>query len=494
MDIDITAGIITAVRNSEQSCVRIDGKNFPLPDTARIYPGFVDSHCHLIGLGMMAARVSLHGLSSPVECARRMAEKARLQEKGTWLFGFGWNQELWEGGAWPDRSILDAEIPDHPVVLQRVDTHACWINSMAIRLADILPMEIEGGEVVLDATGAPAGVLIDKAMVLVNRAVPEPTTEQKGKWISWSVRECLRLGITEVHDMNVEPGRLEAMTRVAEAGEMLLRCRVFLSGMKNEWRLLPRPTLLAPNVDTVGVKYFADGALGSRGALLLEPYSDAPSHGSRLIEEEELVEWGEEALAAGYCVATHAIGDGANRLVLDAYQTLRMEYPRGLLRIEHAQIVDDADVGRFASLNIVPAIQPVHCISDADMAMARLGPDRCRAAYRWKSLLLTGIPLMGGSDFPIESADPRDGMRAFVDRQPDGAHGAWYGDERISNVAALRAYTEWAQRGVPVAAKRGRVAVGFDADLAVVDGDPLGYGDVIATFVAGVPLYRRDGL
>lgn len=492
LEIEVTRGVIAVARRSERPRILIDGIAFPLPERARILPGFVDSHCHLIGLGMMAERVPLHGLRSPGECARRVAERARGLERGTWIVGFGWNQELWEGRDWPDRSILDAEVPDHPVILHRVDTHASWVNSLAIHIAGIRPMKVSGGEVVLDGEGIPTGILIDQATALVEQIMPQPTTEEKAAWISAGVRDCVRLGITEVHDMNVEPERLEAMTRVAEGGAMLLRCRIFLSGMNDEWRAVPRPSPLGPNLDTVGVKFFADGALGSRGALLLEPYSDAPTLGISLIERDDLIERGSRVLAAGYGVATHAIGDRANRLVLDACQQLRSRYPEGLLRIEHAQIVHLDDLHRFAELNVIPSVQPVHCLSDATMALGRLGAVRCRSAYRWRSLLETGVVLMGGSDFPIESADPRAGIAAFINRRPAGASEAWYPDETIDPDSAVCAYTEWGQRGVPVPSMRGRIQAGYDADLVVIDGDPLNGGEIVATMVAGVPVYRRD--
>lgn len=492
LELEVAQGVITHSRRSERPRILIDGIAFPLPERARILPGFVDSHCHLIGLGMMAERVPLHGLGSAEECAERVAQQAGRLEKGNWILGFGWNQELWKGVGWPDRSILDAVVPDHPVILHRVDTHASWVNSLALRLAEIRPMDVPGGRIVLDDRGEPTGLLIDRATSLVERVMPVPTTEQKSAWIAASVQDCVRLGITEIHDMNVEPERLEAMTRVADGGELLLRCRLFLSGMNDEWRVVPRPSVLAPNLDTVGVKFFADGALGSRGALLLEEYSDAPTRGLQLIARDDLVERAAPALQAGYGVATHAIGDGANRLVLDAYQQLRSLYPEGLLRIEHAQIVHLDDLHRFAELNVIPSVQPVHCVSDAAMAVTRLGPARCRTAYRWRSLLETGVPLIGGSDFPIESPDPRVGIAAFIDRRAVGSTHPWYPDETIDPDSAVRAYTEWAQRGVPGRSPRGRLEPGYDADIVVVDGDPLDGGEIVATFVGGVPVYRRD--
>jgi len=490
-ELEVEAGEIVSVRRGDRARLKLDGVDFPISSGSYVVPGFVDTHCHLIGLGMMAARVSLRGLHSARECARRIHERALAQEKGTWIVGYGWNQEEWDDCQWPHRSVLDELIPDHPVVLQRVDTHASWVNTRAIEEAGLEVRDVDGGRIVLDDEGLPSGVLIDAAMQIIERALPEPTDDEKMSWISWSARECARLGITEVHDMNVEPERLEAMMRVADGGEMLVRCRVFLSAMKGEWRALPEPTPLARNLDTVGVKFFADGALGSRGAYLLEPYADADTRGIPLLTCEQLVEAAAAPIAVGYAIATHAIGDGANRLVLDAYGRLRHANPEALLRIEHAQVVHDDDVQRFGSLGVVPVVQPIHCTSDAEMAVRRLGVSRCHAAYRWRSLQRSAGLLLAGSDFPIESADPIDGIRAFVARRPDGNSAAWYGEECVSLQEALAAYTEWGVKGVPGSAKRGRLQAGFDADLTVLSGDPLAGGAVEATIVAGVPVYRQ---
>jgi hypothetical protein len=244
--------------------------------------------------------------------------------------------------------------------------------------------------------------------------------------------------------------------------------------MQNEWRGFGAPRALAPMLDVVGVKYFTDGALGSRGALLLEPYTDQRgSLGLQLIERDDLVERAREAASAGHAIATHAIGDAANRLALDAYEQLRQSSPDALLRIEHAQIVHPDDLSRFAALDVVAAVQPTHCTSDAHMAEARLGHDRCRTAYPWRSLLTSGARVIAGSDFPIESPDVLAGIRAFVRREPATGEGAWFPDEAIDRDAAVRAFTAWAPGGRGGSILRGRLEEGCDADLVVLTGDPL---------------------
>jgi predicted amidohydrolase YtcJ len=294
--------------------------------------------------------------------------------------------------------------------------------------------------------------------------------------------------------MNVEPERIESMTRAAERGGMGLRCQVFLAGQNDEWRVFPSPGTIGTNLHLVGVKYFADGALGSRGALLLEPYSDAPAtHGLSLLTRDELVERAAPAIERGYAIATHAIGDGANRLVLDAYERLRGSYPDALLRVEHAQIVHPDDLPRFESLDVIPTMQATHCTSDAPMAEARLGPERCAYAYGWRAMRRAGRPLLGGSDFPIESADPLAGIRAFHFREPVAGGGGWYPDQAISRDEAVGAYTAWAPLGIPGAQRRGRLEPGCEADLTVLSGDPFDdhSAAVLATIVAGDIKYER---
>lgn len=493
--IHISAGRIASAGASEKSRLFIDGRELHLPAGSIMLPGFVDTHCHLIGLGLMASRVGLQGADSAMECARRVAERAAGTPAGEWIVGFGWNQEEWGERNMPDRHVLDALVPDHPVLLVRIDSHASWLNSRALQEAGIGPVQVDGGSVELDASGAPSGILIDNAMKLAESALPAPGVEQQRRWIAQSAHECVRLGITEIHDMNVEPGRIEAMTRAAEGGEMLLRCQTFLAAQQNEWKVAGRPGTVAPNLHFVGVKYFIDGALGSRGAFLLEPYSDASDTcGLLLLEAAELAELATEPLQQGFAVASHAIGDGANRIALDAYQNLRSRFPQGLLRVEHAQMVHPDDLPRFASIGVIPTMQATHCTSDAAMALARLGPERCGYAYGWRAMRELDVPVLGGSDFPIESPDPLTGLRAYHFRESVPGDGPWHGEQAISRADALDAYTAWAPCGIPGRAQRGALREGYDADMVVLDGDPFDVDtQVVMTMVGGEIVYRRDG-
>lgn len=490
--VEVQDRLIERMATSSQSRLLLNGVEVSLPKGSIILPGFVDTHCHLIGPGQMAERIDLREARSAAECVERLAREGNDRAPGEWILGFGWNQEGWNDLHNFDRHAIDAVIPDNPVALYRIDTHAAWVNSAALRLAGLtVPSAIQGGELLLDENGQPNGLLIDEAVKVLERAMPTPTNEQIARWYRYGVEECLRYGITEVHDMTVAPEWLEPMTGLAERGEMRIRCRAFLDGKLERWRAVPKPTTLGPNFDTVGVKFFSDGALGSRGAFLLEPYSDAPeTQGLATISRDELIEASRPAIESGYAIATHAIGDAANRIVLDAYERLRHDYPDALLRIEHAQIVHPDDLPRFAALNIIPVVQPTHCTSDAAMAVERLGAKRCSYAYGWKSLRDTGVPLLGGSDFPIESPDPLLGLRDFVRREAAGV--PWHPEQAISREDALKSYTEWAPLGVTGASNRGRLEPGCDADLVVLSGDPFDNDThVVMTVVGGEVVYSR---
>ncbi|MCE2503019.1 MAG: amidohydrolase [Chlorobi bacterium] len=493
MILRIAGSRIESVETSEKNRFILNGTDLSLSDNALILPGFVDTHCHLIGPGMMAERVDLRDANSATECLERTAREAKGRRPEEWIIGFGWNQEGWNDLDAFHKNALDSLAPNNPIVLYRIDTHAAWLNTQALQAAGIYGGSvIEGGEVRVDADGEPTGLLIDNAVKVLELHMPSFTSEQIIGWYRYGIEECLRYGITEVHDMTVHHHWLEPMTQLAESGGMSIRCNAFLDGENQRWRAVPVPRNLGPNLEIVGVKFFSDGALGSRGAYLLEPYNDAPdTYGIRMMETEEIVVASREPLEAGYGIAIHAIGDGANRLVLDAYEGLRPVYPDALLRIEHAQIVHPDDVPRFAALNVIPTIQPTHCTSDAKMAEARLGEERCLYAYGWRSLREHGAPLLGGSDFPIESPDPLLGLRAFVNRE--ALSGAWYPEQRISRTDALRAYTEWPPLGLPQRPNRGRLEPGCNADLVVLSGDPFEDDDVrvVMTIVRGKVCYRE---
>lgn len=471
--VEIEGGRITSALRSDRSSLRIDGRSLELPGNALILPGFVDSHCHLIGPGQMGERVWLGGLPSAAACIDAVRTFAAENPDLDWVLGFGWNDEEWSDPEGFTREMLDGALPDRPLVLYRIDTHAVWCNTRALEQGGIFDRASEyNREVIpLRADGEPSGLLLEGGVKWLEGGMPAPTVDDFTRWYRAGIDYVLRFGITEVHDMNVQPEWLPALVKLAEGGELPIRVRLFLDGGKEQWKEFDRPGEIAPNLYVDGVKYFADGALGSRGALLLEPYADAPeTSGVGTITAGELNEWGRGPLDRGFAIATHAIGDRANRVVLDGYESLRPSYPHAILRTEHAQIVHPDDLPRFAALRVLPSVQPIHCTSDIRMAERRLGPERASILYPWQSLIRTGLPLLAGSDFPIESGDPRVGIEAFVERRgPDG--GAWHPEERIDPHRALAAYTAWPHLGLPERPRRGRLQRGFDGDVVVWDGE-----------------------
>lgn len=469
---------------------------------AWLQPGLVDSHAHILGLGTKLTGLSLYNATSAEECVERAGQ--HTDYRGEWLVGMGWNQELWSSKQYPHANLLDQVFPSTPVCLRRADGHAAWVNSKAMALADITAQtrDPEGGTIVRDNRGKATGILVDNAMNLVSRLIPEPTTEQKSTMILAAAQECSRLGITEVHDMDVHPHLLPLFRDMAEKGILPIRIQSYVSGQNDEWlteRLLPAG---GEFLRVYAIKLYADGALGSRGAHLLEPYTDAPTtSGLALLTPEQLETKVRTIIEFGWNVAIHAIGDGANRAVLDTYMHMRDQNIADdsvLLRVEHAQIVHPVDQMAFGDYNIIPAVQAVHCISDATMATQRLGT-RCSYAYPWRSLRNNGAILTGGSDFPIESADPLMGIDAFCRRIPFGSNTPWNPAECLTRHEALNAYTLWAHEASDMAYRRGRLKPKYDADFVVLDTNLLTCPDdkilstqVLATYSAGVRRHHRD--
>lgn len=481
-EIHIERGRIRAVLpNTEATVIRNETETWTVPG-GHVLPGFVDNHAHIVGLGRRLTLLSLHDATSLEDCLDRIRTASTL---GGWVQAMGWNQELWGVPTLPTTADLDRVRSDVPVMATRVDGHAMWCNSAALALAGISARE---------------SVLIDDDMTPVWSVVPKPTAEELEVMILAATEECARVGITEVHDMDVDVDWLEPMRLLAESGRLPVRVQSFVRAHNGQWRdwgLLPAG---GEFLRICGVKLYADGALGSRGALLRHPYADAPdTYGLELLSIESIVQECRLALDAGWwSIAIHAIGDAAVRNVLDAYTVVR-SWPDGgdvLLRIEHAQHVSPDDVLRMHDLHVFACVQPTHCLSDAPMAERRLGQERLADAYRWQSLISAGVRLGAGSDFPIEPPSPLAGIDAFVRRVPYGSSSTWCGDERISRLDAIRAFTSWAHATADMDHRRGTIAVGMDADLVILDRDILTCSDeelrdtcVLATFTAGKRRY-----
>ncbi len=453
-----------------------------------LFPGWADAHGHLANLGKSLETANLRGAANAGEAARRMADVARRLPPGAWAEGRGWDQNLWPGERFPDARDLDGALPDRPAAAGRVDGHALWLNSAGLKAAgvDAATPDPQGGRIERRADGSPSGVLVDNAMALAGKAMPRATASDFERQILAAARACARVGLTEVQDGSAyEAWQIAALAGLAKRGELPIRVYATVS---SDPKILPE--LLARGV-SVGrgqdfftvraIKTWADGALGSRGAALLEDYSDAPGNrGLMVTPAERLNELAQLAREKGWQLWIHAIGDRGNRLALDAFEKARSAVPRAAAggdrpRIEHAQVVSMEDIPRFAREGVIASIQPTHATSDMLWAQERVGPQRIRGAYAWRALKSSGARLAGGSDFPVESENPLLGFYAAVTRQDLSGKppGGWRSQERLTRPEALALFTSDAAYAAFEEAERGRIAPGFDGDITVLEADPM---------------------
>ncbi len=476
---------------------------------AVVVPGLMDSHLHLVGVGRSLDQLQLVGTSSAEEIAGLVAARAAELPPGTWIQGRGWDQNDWDHQAFPTRQVLDRAAPDHPVILSRVDGHAIWSNSRALTLAGITAgtPNPQGGVILKDESGDPTGVLIDNAAPLVRRAVPRPTRDDIRKWVLAAIQQLNQLGLTEIHDPGVDDTTLEVIRELVDEGNFNLRYYGMLHGSDAE--LLERRLSEGPVINYGGrltvrtVKFYLDGALGSRGAALLSPYSDDPRNRGLIRTPPDLLEaLVTRTLQAGFQPAIHAIGDRANRLALDIYErvTSRIEGQDPRPRIEHAQVIATRDIRRFARLGVIAAMQPSHATSDMYWAEDRLGARRVRGAYAWRRLLDAGATIAGGSDSPVEPANPLLQLYAARTRQDTTGwpEEGWYPDEKMGGLEALRTLTTGSAYAAFEDSTRGKIFPGYDADLTVLSknpviGDPkeLLSIDVLMTVLAGQVIWSN---
>ncbi len=474
---------------------------------AVVYPGLTDAHAHLLGLGEALETLDLRGRQKGEVLSMISAAAARTPA-GEWIRGRAWDQNLWPGSAFPTAAELSAVSPKNPVVLSRVDGHALWVNDAALARAGITAAtpDPEGGRIVRGEGGTPAGVLVDNAQALVRAAIPPPAPGQARRLLAAATRAAAAAGLTGVGDAGGF-GRegIDILRAMAKSGELPIRVYATVGAESKDLdAFLAGPPIREGRLTVRAVKVYADGALGSRGAALLADYADDPGNrGLLLTRAAELDRVALACAKAGWQLWTHAIGDRGNRVALDAYEkALKAVRPADArFRIEHAQVISPEDVPRFAALSVIASVQPTHATSDMPWAEARVGKDRIRGAYAWRSLLNAGVRLCGGSDFPVERVSPLLGFYAAVSRQDlEGKPpGGWYSGEKLSRVEALRlftadnAYAEFAEE------HRGRIAVGLDADLTVLDRDivsdrtPLSEipkANVLMTVVGGDIVYR----
>ncbi|MEZ5356810.1 MAG: amidohydrolase [Bryobacteraceae bacterium] len=453
------------------------------PDTQRIdlhgatvTPGFIDSHGHMAGLGQSLETLDLRDARSPADAARIVAEAAARLPHGEWIVGRGWDQTRWSGGGFPDSAPLDRAAPLHPVYLTRVDGHAAWVNQRALQIADVNGKTADppGGRI-HRANGRPTGILIDRATSLVSRKIPPPDAATIALRIERAARECARLGLTSVHDAGVGEREIAAYRDLIAKGRLPIRVYAMIGGEGELWRhYLAKGPEIGERLTVRSIKLMADGALGSRGAALLAPYSDDPEQSGLLILQKEDVERvARDAVKAGFQVNTHAIGDRANRMVLQAYAAALGGANNRRFRIEHAQIVSPADFDLFAKYSIIASMQATHATSDMRWAEQRLGPDRIAGAYAWKQMLDRGVVLANGSDFPVESPDPMLGFHAAVTRQDRYGNppGGWRNQETLTRDEALHSWTAAGAYAAGEEAWKGTLSPGKIADFIVLSND-----------------------
>ncbi|WP_215398245.1 amidohydrolase [Rheinheimera oceanensis] len=473
-----------------------------------VLPGLIDGHGHVLGLGQYLAVAELRGSETEQDAVTRVAQFAAANQDAPWIIGRGWNQVLWPTKQFPTTALLDEAVNNKPVYLTRVDAHAGWANSKALALAGINKDTIDppGGEIIRDSKGNPTGVLIDNAMALVEQHIPEPDENDTLRALNVAFSHLLALGITSVHDAGVDTGTVKLYQKLAAEQKLPLRIYPMLSARDPQLPQWLQAGIIDDKTDFLdirSVKIYGDGALGSRGAALIEPYSDQPSQKGLLVTQpDQLTQIMQMTIDAGFQTNVHAIGDLANRLVLDRFEQLVPEDKRQASRhrVEHAQIVSPKDIPRFAKLHVLPAMQAVHATSDKNMAGDRLGVARLRGAYAWRSFIDQGSIIVGGSDFPVELAEPFHGIHASVTRQSQDNQpvGGWLPEQKLSLTEALRSFTVDAAYGAFQEHSMGTLAPGSWADFILLDRDiytipaeQLWQVEVEQTFVNGKQVFAK---
>ncbi|HUL42813.1 MAG TPA: amidohydrolase [Bacteroidota bacterium] len=463
-----------------------------------VIPGLIDGHAHMNGLGSLMHSILLFDVPSAEEAVRAVKDRVTQSKKGDWIIGRGWDQNLWSVKQFPTAAMLDAVSPENPVVLIRVDGHAIWVNSEAMRIGNVTrdTKDPPKGKIIRDSKGNPTGIFVeDQARDLIESHVPPLSPAELEENILTAADECLKVGITEVCDMGIDSDLVNAYLHLADEHRLPIRIYASILGPGatwNEWKERSPLIGYGDGMLTIrGLKMYADGALGSRGAALVEAYSDDPGNrGTTTTTEEELNREVRAALEHGYQPMVHAIGDRANSMVLDAYQRILKDLPPGdyRARVEHAQVLLPGDIPRFHELHVLPSMQPVHATSDMYWAEARLGPERIRGAYAWQSILHTGSIVISGSDFPNDAMNPLWGFYAAITRSDRNGYPAdgWYRDQCMTRDQALRSYTIWAAYGAFQEKVKGTIEEGKLADLTVLTGDimEISPSEVLSTDVS----------
>ncbi|ALQ07334.1 amidohydrolase [Pseudoalteromonas sp. Bsw20308] len=472
-----------------------------------LLPGLIDAHGHVIGLGDNLSQLDVRGAKSVDEVKNKL--KIFANNKQGWIIGRGWNQELWADTRFPTAKDLDKVVNDRPVVLSRVDSHAIWANSKALELAGITAQTKapEGGEIIKDEFGNPTGIFVDKAESLITQHMPEASKQDISDSLDAAGKHLLSLGITSTHDAGIDKATWEVYKERSELGNLPVRIVAMLSGASPDLNtMLKAGRYQDANsfMSIRSVKVYADGALGSRGAALIEDYADRTGHHGLMLETQEKLEaLFTQSFKRGFSAHTHAIGDKANKVVLDAYEKVFKKTGGILLRnrIEHAQIVTLEDIPRFKKLKIIPSMQPVHATSDMHMAEQRLTEKQLSGAYAWQSFLQQGSIIAAGSDYPVELANPFYGLYSAITRMDHNQlpKNGWRASEVLSREDALRAFTLGGAYAAHQEFKIGSLEQGKWADFILIDKDyfkipvdEIYETNVLQTWIAGIKRYEKE--
>jgi predicted amidohydrolase YtcJ len=475
---------------------------------ATLLPGIIDAHGHILSMGAAMTAIDLVGTSSLAEAQARISGYGRAHPERKWLLGRGWNQVIWKLGRFPYAAELDSVSAGRPAVLERIDGHAEWVNSAALHAAGITKdtADPRGGRIEHDASGNPSGVLVDNAMNLMDKVTPPPSDDEQRAALRAALAHMNSVGLTSAGDAGVSARDIALYREFADKGQLTARIYAMIADTGEDFRALSKQgPLIGYGADVLtvrAVKLFADGALGSRGAAMLAPYSDAPGQrGLLFMSAMDMQAKIHTALQAGYQVNVHAIGDAANRQVIDGFEAAYKSVPAGRAlrnRIEHAQIVSPTDIPRFKQLDLIASMQPTHATSDMNMAEERIGSERLKGAYAWRTFLDQGTRIAGGSDFPVESDNPFFGLYSAVTRADhDGKPvGGWHPEQAMSLIEAFRAFTLDAAYAQHQENSLGSLEPGKWADFILIDRDlfdipalDIWKVQVRSTWVAGNQVY-----
>ena len=493
-----------ALRGASTRVIDLNGRT--------VIPGMVDAHGHVDNLGLALRTVDLTGTSSYDEVIARVAARAKTMQPGQWIIGRGWDQNDWGDTRFPTHEKLTAAVPNNPVYLTRVDGHAGLANASALKAANITAQtrDPDGGHIERTANGSPAGVFIDNAQGLLRRVVPQPTRDEVKSEVQAAIAEAQKWGLTGVHDAGASSQVLDNYEELGKAGQLNFRMYAMISDDSTtlaKW--FARGPLVGGYDNTLwirSIKLYIDGALGSRGAALLDPYADmANTNGLLVSKPEHIGAVAARALKTGFQVNTHAIGDRGNRIVLDEYEKALKTTPVAdhRFRVEHAQIISPDDIPRFAELGVIPSMQASHQTSDMYWAGTRLGSTRLLGAYAWRSLLNNGSIIPNGSDFPVEQVNPLISFHAAFSRQDgrDWPPNGWYPEQKMTRDEALRSITLWPAYAAFQESVMGSLSPGKLADFVVLDQDIMRVApeqvlrtQVLATYVGGKAVYERKNV